>query len=312
VSTPRSIAAILLVTGVLSGCVSYQLAPQPEVFDRAPAYRLVEASLEEPSLRLLSVNLAHGRGTGFHQAFQDSDDARRNLDGVESLISREAPDVVALQEADAPSAWSGRFDHVDYLARSAGYDWGVHTTHAIGVGLAYGTAVLSRFPVEDHAALTFAPAPAALPKGFSLATVYWPEGDLEFDVVSVHMEPLRQAVRQRQAMQLVEALTDRTRPLVIMGDFNTEWDHKDGVLKQLVEELQLTAYSPEGEDIITYPRLGRRLDWILVSAPFRFDRFRVLDDEVSDHRAVIADLTVDPEESARSLVQMDGPAGHGG
>ncbi len=298
--------AIVLLMAALSGCVSYQLAPQPEVFDRAPAYRVVEASLEAPSLRLLSVNLAHGRGTGFHQAFQDSSDAKRNLDEVESLIGREEPDVIALQEADAPSAWSGRFDHVDYLARSAGYDWGVHTTHAKGIGLAYGTAVLSRLPVEDHAALTFAPARAALPKGFSLATVYWPEGDLEFDVVSVHMEPLRRVVRQRQAIQLVEALADRPRPLVIMGDFNTEWDHEDGVLRQLVEELQLRAYSPEGENIVTYPRLGRRLDWILVSAPFRFDGFRVLEDEVSDHRAVIADLSLDPEESARTLVRMGG------
>jgi endonuclease/exonuclease/phosphatase family metal-dependent hydrolase len=289
----------------LAGCVSYELAPQPEVFARGSEYRVVRASVQAPRLRLLTVNLAHGRGTGFHQAFQTADDARRNLDGIEALIRREAPDVIALQEADAASAWSGQFDHVDYLARAADYDWGVHTSHARGIGLSYGTAVLSRLPVRDHAALTFVPARAALPKGFSLATVYWPEAGIELDVISVHMEPLRQAVRQRQASQLVAALADRPRPLVIMGDFNTEWDHEDGVLRQLTDELGLVAYSPEGDAIVTYPRLGRRLDWILVSEPLRFKGFHVLDDEVSDHRVVVADVEVRGAESRPGVVRLD-------
>lgn len=289
----RLLPVLLLALATLPGCVGYQLGPQPDFFGPESAYQVVEASATRPRLRLLTVNLAHGRGTGFHQVFQDADDARQNLDEIEALLRREAPDVVALQEADAPSAWSGRFNHVEYLAESADYEWGVHTTHARGSGLAYGTAVLSRLPVEDHAALTFLPARAALPKGFSLATVYWPEAGLELDVVSVHMEPLRQAVRQKQAAQIVAALADRPRPLVIMGDFNTEWDHKDGVLLKLARELDLVAHSPEVDDIVTYPRLDRRLDWILISDPLRFEGFRVLRDEVSDHLVVVADIGVD-------------------
>ena len=35
-----------------------------------------------------------------------------------ALLDRAEADVVALQEADAPSAWSGRFDHVGFLAES--------------------------------------------------------------------------------------------------------------------------------------------------------------------------------------------------
>jgi endonuclease/exonuclease/phosphatase family metal-dependent hydrolase len=294
----------MLALAVLPGCVSYQLGPQPDYFGPESAYQVVEASATRPRLRLLTVNLAHGRGTGFHQVFQDADDARRNLDEIEALIRREEPDLVALQEADAPSAWSGRFNHVEYLARSADYEWGVHTTHARGSGLAYGTAVLSRLPVEDHAALTFLPARAALPKGFSLATVYWPETGLELDVVSVHMEPLRKAVRQKQAAQIVAALADRPRPLVIMGDFNTEWDHDDGVLLQLARELDLVAHSPDAHNIVTYPRLDRRLDWILISEPLRFEGFRVLRDAVSDHLVVVADVGVE-QDSQLPVARLD-------
>jgi endonuclease/exonuclease/phosphatase family metal-dependent hydrolase len=112
------------------------------------------------------------------------------------------------------------------------------------------------------------------------------------------MEPLREAIRQRQAVELVAALADRKRPLVMMGDFNTEWDDDDGVLKKLVDGLDLTAHAPLQEDLATFPKLDRRLDWILVSSEFRFVDFDVLDDPVSDHRAIVADLalTMDGEE----------------
>jgi endonuclease/exonuclease/phosphatase family metal-dependent hydrolase len=289
-------AAVLMA---VAGCVSANLDPRPEVFSRDTGYRVVAATDTVPQLKVMTVNLAHGRGTGLHQALQDAADARRNLDAVDALIERESPDVVALQEADAPSVWSGRFDHVDYLARGSGYGWGVHATHAIGGGLAYGTAVLSRLSVADSAAVTFTPAAATLPKGFSVATVRWPEAGIDLDVVSVHLEPLRGSVRRKQAEQMVAVLADRGRPLVIMGDFNTDWGGKDGVLQTVSEALDVTAYSPGGDGIVTYPRLGRRLDWILISEPLRFASFRVFEDPVSDHRAVAAEINLRPSRIDR-------------
>jgi len=288
--TVFSLTASLALALVLGGCVSYQLAPTPDLFvnDEQPL-EIVPASAAQ-SVRLMSINLAHGRGNGFHQALQDEADARRNLDAIGTMLDRERPHVVALQEADAASVWSGRFHHVDYLGRQAGYAWGLHSPHAQGAGLSYGTGLISRLPIDDHAALTFVPARAALPKGFSLATVRWPLTGMTFDVVSVHFEPLRTKVRQRQARELAAALADRGRPLVIMGDLNTGWDHEDGVLRALAETLGLAAWSPDDASLVTYPRFERRIDWILVSNEFKFTGFRVLDDVVSDHRAIVADL----------------------
>lgn len=297
---PALAACIVLLAG---GCVSYNLDSRPEVFARDAAARFVTVATDRPQLKLLTVNLAHGRGTGIHQIFQDIGDAQRNLDSVEGVIARESPDVIALQEADAPSAWSGRFDHVDYLARASGYGWGVHATHARGTGLAYGTALLSRLPLEDSAAVTFVPAAATLPKGFTIATIRWPETGLDMDVVSVHLEPLRASVRRKQAEQMIATLAGRERPLVIMGDFNTDWDGRDGALRMLSENLGLSAHAPTSNDIVTYPRLGRRLDWILISEPLEFIGFRVLEDEVSDHRAVVAEIGLSPVQRAERVVQ---------
>jgi endonuclease/exonuclease/phosphatase family metal-dependent hydrolase len=275
----------VLVLG-LAGCITSQLGPAPEVFESGDASRAAPAA---EGLRLMTLNLAHGRGTGFHQALQGEARARANLAEIEAMLQREQPHVIALQEADRPSGWSGDFDHVNFIAQAAGFDWGVHTAHAEGMGQSYGTAVIARLPLDEHGAYTFQPAVAALPKGFSLATIRWPETGLTIDVVSVHLEPLRTAVRQRQARELVAALADRGRPLILMGDFNTEWDGEDGVLATIAGGLSLTAYVPTA-GLVTYPRLSRRIDWILVSCDFVFSAFRVLEDEVSDHRAVVAEV----------------------
>lgn len=295
-------AGVLASAVLLGGCVTANISPQPEVFDRGGETEIVAASVDSQILRMLTINLAHGRGDGFHQALQRRKTAIENLDAIEALIRREQPDVVALQEADSPSAWSGGFDHVDYLARAAKFDWGVHTAHAEGAGLAYGTAIISKLPMHDHDAHTFEPARASLPKGFSLATIDWPQTGMTIDVVSVHLEPLRTAIRKRQAMEVISFLSDRKRPLVLMGDLNTEWNHEDGVLRDLVEKLELTAYVPDHEDAITYPRLGRRLDWILISREFEFVKLKILVDEISDHRAVVAELrkTAEPTNHVAS------------
>src|SRR5262249_24095113 len=66
-------------------------------------------------LRVMTLNLAHGRGLAPLQSrvlparfFTD------NLDVIAALIRRERPDLVALQEAELGSKWAGDFNHVRY------------------------------------------------------------------------------------------------------------------------------------------------------------------------------------------------------
>ena len=68
-----------------------------------------------PALRLLTLNVAHGRKLATHQALLSPMTVRRNLEEIASLLRESRADVVALQEADGPSAWSGNFDHVETL-----------------------------------------------------------------------------------------------------------------------------------------------------------------------------------------------------
>lgn len=249
--------------------------------------RLVDAD-GLPILDVMTLNLAHGRSTGFHQAFLRRATIQRNLDAVAEVLLREDPDVVAFQEADGPSAWSGRFDHVRYLAERAGFSHHMRGTHMSAPRTRYGTAIAARLPLADPLSVTFAPSPPTFSKGFVVSTVLHPAlPDRPVDVVSVHLDFARPGVRKRQIETLIETLRGRDRLMVVLGDFNTRWDARERTLRRLAAALEIEAHAPD-EPMVTFPFHGTRLDWIFASRGIEFVDHRVLPDTVSDHRPVFA------------------------
>ena len=180
------------------------------------------APLATPSgLRVLTLNVAHARRQARHQALLKEPTLRRNLEAIAAVLGRERSDVVALQEADGPSAWSGGFDHVETLARLAGFDHafrGEHNPFSLGrLDLSSGTALLSRLPLEAPRSHAFQQNWRDT-KGFVAATVT-PDalGGAAVDVVSIHLDFLAERVRRRQIEQLVDRFTGSGRPLVVLG-----------------------------------------------------------------------------------------------
>jgi endonuclease/exonuclease/phosphatase family metal-dependent hydrolase len=247
----------------------------------------------------MTLNIAHGRGTGFHQLFLHPEQTRENLDNVARLLNNAAPDIIALQEADAPSFWSGNFNHVDYLARRSGYYHFVQAPHVDAMGLTYGTALMSRLALSDPQAITFDPALSAIPKGFIVSTINWPgTGGLKIDVISVHLDFMSRSVREKQAEELIQIVRARDNPVIIMGDLNTGWHQQGSATQYLGRELGLTAFQPQNDELVTFPALGERLDWILVSPGLEFHSHNIIGDGVSDHHGVVAEIVL----SGRHLV----------
>jgi endonuclease/exonuclease/phosphatase family metal-dependent hydrolase len=233
---------------------------------------------------------------------------RRNLEEVAALLREARADVVALQEADGPSAWSGNFDHVALLAglcEHSAYFRGVHNAFNLGrAALASGTALLSRHPLAAPQSLRFATSWRDT-KGFVAATVAvaaW--GGAEIDVVSLHLEPFNPVIRRQQVRQLADVLGDRGRPLVVLGDFNCSWSDEARQLRPLARDLRLRPYQPHHR-APTYParRPWRRLDWILASPEIEFLAYRTLPNPVSDHLGVAADVVL--RESAEKRKRSD-------
>ncbi len=291
--------AILIVWAVvaiaLSTCATLKRSTVPEIVtaNDNPAAPITLARGQMSSLKVMTLNIAHGRSTGFHQLLQSRSTAVRNLDQIREVLHREMPDLLALQEADGPSFWSGNFNHVNYLADKQFFYQYVRGKHADRMNLSYGTALLSNLELENPLAITFAPAVGSAPKGFVVATIDWPgQGFTEVDVVSVHLAALRKSLRKEQATELARIIAARGKPTIIMGDLNAGWNGGTSALHLLMEALHLKTYRPYDQNLVTFPKFNERLDWILVSHEFDFVFHKVLPDPVSDHLGVVAELAL--------------------
>jgi len=242
-------------------------------------------------IRVVTLNLGHGRGTASHQALLNKARIRDNLDGIAGALRGIDAHLVGLQEADAPSWWSGGFDHVDYLRTRAEYPHVFHGRHRDLAQIRSGTALLSRLPLDEAYSQGMWSGALRPVKGFVVATVE--VAGRPVDVVSVHVDFASRGRRRIQLGRMATELRRRGRPVVILGDLNCGW-RREPTLKELATRLDLIAFRPEADGLATFPhaRPKRRIDWILASRGVEFRRHEVLDAPLSDHRAVVADLLI--------------------
>ena len=256
-------------------------------------------------LKVLSLNLAHGRKDGANQLFLDKQTIRANLQEVAALLKKSDADIVALQESDGPSRWSGNFNHVAFLARQAGYPWYLRTGQAHNWLFDYGTSLLSRVPFIESRHHAFPPTPPTTTKGFSLGQVAWqpaPDSDetILLDVVSVHLDFSRATIREKQITEMKKILAGRHNPMIIMGDFNADWFSDEQVIQTLATKAGLHTYRPQARDLGTYRSGKKRLDWILISRELAFRNYAALPEVVSDHYPVVAEIVYAVPATERS------------
>ena len=247
------------------------------------------------SLRLVTLNMAHGRKHSRHQILLQPRQLHNHLDDIASVVHGLGADVLALQEADGPSAWSGNFDHVAFLAERAGLQAhyrGEHNQFRLGrFRLASGTALLARLPFAETHSHRFGLSWRDT-KGFVKATLRVPKwNNAEIDMVSLHLDFLQGETRRRQIRRLIESVARRRRPLVVLGDLNCSWHLEPDSMRLLLRELGVRAWKPRSFSP-TWPahRPRLRLDWILISEELDFRSYRTIDTPLSDHLAVTADL----------------------
>ena len=294
-SNNRLLLLIIAAAAILVACTTAEKRQRTNFSTDIQADAVIALKHDQPAevLRVASLNIAHGRKNSINQLFVTAGGFRDNLDDVARVLDEYRPHVVALQEADAESRWSGSFDHVAYLASAAGYPWRVHEVNAENWLFSFGTALLSVLPLTETVTHTFDASPPTLDKGFVLAQVNWSNDDgkstRKVDILSVHLDFSRQSVRQQQITEIVDLLSSRKNPTIIMGDFNSEWLAEESVIKELAQKSRFVTYMPASTDYATYK--NKRLDWILISDDMEFVSYRVLPDILSDHAMILAEIS---------------------
>ena len=258
----------------------------------------------DQTLRVVTLNLAHGRGLAPNQALVESDVISSNLRETARYLDALEADIVGLQEVDKDCNWSGNCSQADDIAKRAGfreYKLGVNNHRAGRYQLVYGNALLSDLPVLECQNYPFSDSSIG-GKGFLVADVKI--GGRVLTVCVLHLAPVGKGARRRQVQNIIGALKNRENPLVVMGDFNCELG-RDNVLEEMCEALELdTPRRGEGAgDTFRFLR-GRRIDYIFSSRSLRVSNYHVGEAELSDHRPVICDVHLAPESG-----ETEGPVG---
>ena len=237
------------------------------------------------TLRVLSYNIHYGQGM----------DGRYDVPRIADVITRLAPDLVALQECDVGVRRSGQVNEVVELGRLTGMAARFGPTQHYEGGL-FGNAVLSRLPILDVRIdpLPYTEATADLvtyPRGAIAVTVALPDGaPLRF--VSTHFQHnvADDRLAEARAINALFAADGDATPTILAGDINATPESQP-VAELLTRWRNVTEEPPQPTVPVATPT--SRIDYIFVRPA---ERFEVLETRVipeimaSDHRPVFAVL----------------------
>lgn len=253
-----------------------------------------------PRLRLVTFNIAHGRGLTPIQGLTSQRKLRVNLRKIAGLLDRLKPDVVALQEIDERSRWSGNFDHLDYLRVHTRFPhsiFGINNRRSGLLNLAYGNAVLSQHAISSAETVTFGQAKLG-EKGFLYVEL--DVGGRCLPLVNLHLHFGSRAQRLRQLERLLTWLREKHRlhgktwivPPIICGDFNNP-GHRDDATASLLSHLSDYCdyvLHPAGGPTYPSPMPQRALDFIFLPAGCKMARCEIVKSMLSDHLPVVVEF----------------------
>ena len=253
-----------------------------------------------PRLRLLTFNIAHGRGLNPIQGLTSQRKLRANLRRIAGLLERVAPDVVALQEIDERSRWAGNFDHLDYLRVHTRFPhavFGINNRRAGLLNLSYGNALLSRYAIRAAETVVFGR------RSFGEKGFLYVELEVEgrcLPLVNLHLHFSSRVQRLRQLEHLLVWLREKHRlhgkiwtiPPIICGDFNNPGTRDDAT-------ASLLSHLSDYGDYVLHPIVGktfpsplprRALDFIFLPAACLRVRCEIVRSLLSDHLPVVVEF----------------------
>lgn len=256
--------------------------------------------MEKKALTVLSLNIMHARRRGKTSLPLRYTPAsiKRNIARIGGTLRRLRSDIVLLQEVDGPSLVNGYIDHIAALQDKAGYPYAHFAAHTDihgrkrSVHMA-GTAILSRYPLENTRSVYFSSRLPGPRKGYAVADVLLPDGT-RITVASIHLALIATKTnpkRLEQSTQIIDGLSASTHPLIIGGDLNCTHGNEE-TIPHLMRKLKLHAFEPDKDGHHTFPvwKPRRRIDWILPSREFHFVGQKTYHDVASDHAGVLARL----------------------
>ncbi len=270
---------------------------------------------DDSALRIACYNIAHGRGLATSNWRGGTAEERQTrLAQIADLLRALDADIVVLNEVDFDSSWSLSKNQARYLAIQAGYPyWAEQRNLDFRVLIwkwRFGNAILSRYPIVQANVID-------LP-GFSTVETFFAGkkrglectiavNGVEMRILGAHFSHRSEVVRARSAEMIAEIASSDTMPTIVAGDLNSspkgfpnsQTDKNAGNAVDILDASSLFQRRPEqpppdpAELTFRADQPKWIIDWILVPRNCHILDYRVESSELSDHRPVVAELSVD-------------------
>jgi len=255
-------AAALLVGGVV-GAASLELSAGPAAgteLNGAPA----TGPVSPRTIRVGLYNIHGAKGL----------DGRRDLGRIADLL--EGLDFIGLNEVH--QRWTTG-NQAEILGKTLGMQWLFTPTERCWSGEHFGSAILSRVPIDSWQRI-----PLASPRGDgyrNVVLVRIPHQHETLNVLVTHIDPRKD--RESQLRAVLSLFLSLDEPAVLMGDLNTRADDP-----QIVELLKF----PGVTDCVSAcgaPNPKNRIDWIFTRG-LRCVQAGLKETIASDHPRIWAEL----------------------
>jgi len=247
-------------------------------------------------LRVATWNIRHGLGN----------DGVVDLERIATAIAAMRIDTIALQEIDRGWSRSNGVDQAAWLAERLGMNACFGANLCGADGSAYGTAILSRWPIDWWRNTPLPSRAGSESRGHLVARITTRHGWLQVECTHLHWgghdrPDVGVATRRGQVAALVTTLREPKVPVVLMGDFNAcpgsdELEPLASPASGFRDAWVTCGAGPPGHTIPTHPvdPPERRIDYSWRGRDVACHRVAVVDTAVtrlaSDHYPVQADL----------------------
>ena len=237
-------------------------------------------------LRVMTYNIHHAEGL----------DGKVDLERIANVIRQSNADIVALQEVDKNTRRTGGIDMPADLARRTGMNVVFGANLDNYQGGQYGTAILSRFPIESHENHLLKQTREGEQRGVLQAVLAVNQGQLLFTCTHLDhkADPAERLFSETQFADLFARHTGL--PALLCGDFN---DTPASELHKRLSKKWTDAWSIAGKSngfTMGSANPTRRIDYIWLSSKKNF-RVRWVDvprSEASDHLPLVAEIRFTP------------------
>ena len=237
-------------------------------------------------LRVMTYNIHHAEGL----------DGKVDLERIANVIRQSNADIVALQEVDKNTRRTGGIDMPADLARRPGMNIVFGANLDNYQGGQYGTAILSRFPIESHENHLLKQTREGEQRGVLQAVLAVNQGQLLF--ICTHLDHTGDPAERLFSETQFTGLFARHAglPALLCGDFN---DTPASELHKRRSKKWTDAWSIAGKSngfTMGSANPTRRIDYIWLSSKKNF-RVRWVDvprSEASDHLPLVAEIRFTP------------------